>query len=115
MHVMRRILGFITMLTVLFLCWSLAYWLTGWFYDWLQLAPSHFVKQIITLFLGFFILGFSIYIVTNIKWVKARQEKFLLPIIQAIKMMAEGNFNIDLSYYRNQFRGKDNKHPYSQI
>lgn len=99
----------------LLLCWSLAYWLTAWFYDAIHIMPREFIRQLINSVVGFFLFGCCISIITKIPWVKSKQDKFLHPIIQAIKMIAEGNFNIDLSYYKNQFREGRNDHPYYQI
>ncbi|MFD0050079.1 sensor histidine kinase [Actinomycetes bacterium NPDC127524] len=113
---MKRLLGILAVAAMLLICWSFAYWLTAWFYDSLQLTPREFIRQLISSFLGFFIFGCCISILRKIHWVKSRQNKFLFPMIQAMKMMSEGNFNIDLSFYKNQFlENKDNDHPYYQI
>ncbi|WP_419880565.1 sensor histidine kinase [Peribacillus sp. B-H-3] len=112
----KRLLGILAVAAMLLICWSFAYWLTEWFYDWLQITPREFIRQLISSFLGFIFFGCCISILRKIQWVKSRQNKFLFPMIQAMKMMSEGNFNIDLSFYKNQFReNKDNDHPYYQI
>ncbi|HEO8420342.1 MAG: HAMP domain-containing sensor histidine kinase [Niallia sp.] len=111
----KRTAGFLAIILFLLLCWSLAYWLTAWLYDAIQLTPSVFISQLINSIVGFFLFGCIISIITKISWVRSKQEAHLYPIIQAIKMIAEGNFNIDLSYYKRQFREGDNDHPYYQI
>ncbi|MHC8965688.1 sensor histidine kinase [Priestia aryabhattai] len=114
-EMIKRIGATLAVIIFLFLCWSLAYWLTSQFYNKVNINPHEFISQLINSFLGFFIFGCCISIMTKIPWVKSRQNKFLYPMIQAMKMIAEGNFNIDLSFYGNQFRKKKNDHPYYQI
>lgn len=111
----KRIGGILAVIIFLFLCWSLAYWLTLWFYNKVNINPHEFIRLLISSFLGFFIFGCFISIMTKVPWVKSRQDKFLYPMIQAMKMIAEGNFNIDLSFYGNQCRKKNDDHPYYQI
>lgn len=108
-----KALKFLAVIISLLLCWSFAYWLASWFFGAIHYTPSDYVRQLLVSILGFFLFGCLVFVITNIKWVKNRQEQFLHPIIQAMKMMAEGNFNIDLSYYHYQFQGRD--HPYSKI
>ncbi|RPK07598.1 sensor histidine kinase [Priestia endophytica] len=110
----KPLLGMLSVTFSLMLGWSCAYWLTSIFYEAIQYHPHELTNQLINSILGFFLFGCSIFFVTRIKLVKERQEKFLHPMIHAMKMMAEGNFNIDLSYYRNQFYGRDD-HPYYKI
>lgn len=114
-HFIKRIAGMLAIIIFLLFCWSLAYWLTAWLYEVIQLTPSEFIRQLINSIVGFFLFGCIISIITKIPWVRSKQDKHLYPIIQAIKMIAEGNFNIDLSYYKRQFREGDNDHPYYQI
>ncbi|MDA1476965.1 sensor histidine kinase [Bacillus changyiensis] len=111
---LKRILGFLAVTLSLLLCWSSAYWLTLAIYHAIQYSPHEIARQLINSVLGFFFFGCCMYLMTRIDWVKAQQDKFLHPMIDAMKMMAEGNFNIDLSYYRSQLRGRDN-HPYYKI
>jgi len=110
---MKRILGICAVTLSLLLCWSSAYWLTDWFYNIIHYLPHEFTRQLINSILGFFLFGCFVFFITNIKWVKERQEKSLHPLIHAMKMMAEGNFNIDLSFYNTQL--KDRNHPYYKI
>jgi len=111
----KRIVGFVAIVIALLLCWSLAYWVTAWFYHSLQVAPHEWIRQLISSFLGFFIFGCCISILSKFLRLRAKQDQFLHPIIQALKMMSEGNFNIDLSIYKEQLQGRNEAHPYSQI
>ena len=111
---LKRTGGFLAVGVTLLLAWSCAYWLTSLFYKAIQYSPHEFARLLITSFLGFFLFGCLIAILTRNPWVRSKQDEFLTPIIQAMKMMAEGNFNIDLSFYLTQFRDRDN-HPYYQI
>lgn len=112
---MKRIAGILAIIIFLMVCWSFSYSLTAWFYEAIQLSPSEFIRQLINSIAGFFLFGCIIAVISKIPWIRSKQDKHLYPIIQAIKMIAEGNFNIDLSYYKNQFREGDNDHPYYQI
>lgn len=55
------------------------------------------------------------YLTSRVKWVKNHQANQLNPIIHAMKMMADGNFNIDLSNYKDVFKGGGRDHPYFKI
>ncbi|SDN44009.1 Signal transduction histidine kinase [Fictibacillus solisalsi] len=112
---LKRIFGFLAVIIALFISWSCAYWLTGYVYGRFDVVPHEFIRQVSNSLLGFFIFGCGVYLITRIPWVRARQEKFLHPLINAMKMMAEGNFNIDLSFYTQQMGGGRNEHPYSRI
>lgn len=114
LKILKRLSGFLAVATILLLAWSCAYWLTSWFYQVIQYTPHEFTRLLIGSFLGFFLFGCIVFLITRNPWVKSRQDKFLYLIIQAMKMMAEGNFNIDFSFYLTQFRDRDN-HPYYKI
>ena len=113
-EIMKRLLGISAVTISLLLGWSCAYWLTSMLYGAIHYLPHEFARQLINSVLGFFMFGIGMYFITRIRWVKSKQDKFLHPMIQAMKMMAEGNFDIDLSYYQNQFRGSKD-HPYFKI
>lgn len=114
LDIIKRIAGFLAVAVSLLVGWSCAYWLTPILYEAIDYVPHELTRQLINSVLGFLLFGFCVYFITHIPWVKARQEKAWHPLFQAMKMMAEGNFNIDLSYYRQQLRGRDD-HPYSKI
>ncbi|QTN01121.1 two-component sensor histidine kinase [Sediminibacillus dalangtanensis] len=110
----RRILPILAVTAALLIGWSCAYWLTSPLYDMIGYHPHGLTKQLINSILGFLLFGFAMHIFSRTKWMRKNQEKFLHPIIQAMKMMAEGNFKIDLSFYQTQFQDKGD-HPYSRI
>ncbi|QTD43407.1 cell wall metabolism sensor histidine kinase WalK [Sporosarcina sp. Te-1] len=109
----KRIAGFLTGAASLLASWSLAFWITSWIYNAMHWSPPELIRQLITSLLGMFLFGCGMYLISKIKFVQDRHEKFLSPIIQAMRMMAEGNFSIDLTHYRNQFKGRE--HPYTKI
>lgn len=113
-EMMKRILGFVAVILSLLIGWSSAYWVTTWFYESIHYFPPEFTRQLINSILGFFLFGCFMFFITRIKWVRSQQDKFLHPILHAMKMMAEGNFNIDLSYYKDQLHGR-NDHPYQKL
>lgn len=112
-EVVKRIFGFLTGAASLLACWSFVYWGTAWLYNAIQWAPPELARQLITSLVGMFLFGCCMYLISKIKFVQNRHEKYLSPIILAMKKMAEGDFHIDLSHYRDQFNGRD--HPYTQI
>ena len=111
----KRIGGTIAVIMSLLLAWSVAYWLTTLLFKEIHYFPHEFVRLLINSFLGFTLFGCFIFLLTRNPWVRARQNQYLYPIIQAMKMIAEGNFNVDLSFYSTQFREQDKHHPYYQI
>ncbi|MFS0559447.1 HAMP domain-containing sensor histidine kinase [Terribacillus sp. 179-K 1B1 HS] len=111
---LKRLIGMFAIIGSLLISWAFAYWLTSVLYDVIQFHPHALTKQLINSILGFLLFGLGVFFVTRIKWVRERQDKFLHPMIQAMKMMAEGNFNIDLSFYISQFNGRTD-HPYYKI
>jgi len=113
-EIIKRGLGFLAVSVSLLFSWFCAYWLTSHIFDAIQYDPHELARQLINSILGFFLFGCCVYLITKIPIIKKQQDKFLLPLIHAMKMMAEGNFNIDLSFYRDQIRG-DRNHPYSKI
>lgn len=113
-EIMKRILGVLAVTAFLLICWSFAYWGVTYFFKWIQFTPHELTKQLICSLVGFFIFGCLISLLQHLPWMKRRQDKFLFPIIQAMKMMSEGNFNIDLSVYRAQLH-ENVDHPYSKI
>lgn len=99
----------------LLLAWSLAYWLTTLLYKEIHYFPDEIIRQLINSFLGFSLFFCFMFLLSRIPLVRSKQNQHLYPIIQAMKMIAEGNFNVDLSFYSNQFREQDKHHPYYQI
>ncbi|MCD7035372.1 HAMP domain-containing histidine kinase [Metabacillus sp. GX 13764] len=107
---MKRLAGICFVITALFIFWMVAYWLTSLVYKVYGLELHELARQIITSFLGFSFFGFGMYFIRMIPYFEEQQNKYLYPMIQAMKLMAEGNFKIDLSYYR-----EGNNHPFTKI
>lgn len=95
-EVVKRILGVLAVILSLLLCWSGAYWFTSWFFTVIHYLPQEYARLLINSTLGFFLFGCCIFLITNNKWARKRENKILHPMIHAMKIMAEGNFNIDL-------------------
>jgi signal transduction histidine kinase len=74
---------------------------------------SRFAEQIVTSFVGFFIFGLIMFAYSHIGRIRERRLRFFHPIIEAMEKMARGNFNIDLSSYKEMLESP--KHPFSKI
>lgn len=109
-EMVKRFAGICLVIIALFLFWMLAYWLTSLIYNGYDLHLNELARQMITSFLGFSFFGFGMYFIRKIPYFEEQQNKYLYPMIQAMKLMAEGNFKIDLSYYR-----EGNNHPFTKI
>ncbi|WEG14777.1 HAMP domain-containing sensor histidine kinase [Pullulanibacillus sp. KACC 23026] len=110
----KRVFGIAAILSGLFLAWLIAPYISSWFYGLIDFKPSSYaLRQMIDSFLGFFIFGISMYTIAKVGRIEERQQRFLHPFLNAMKMMAEGNFNIDLSYYKNHVNSP--RHPYYKI
>ncbi|UOQ44794.1 HAMP domain-containing histidine kinase [Halobacillus salinarum] len=90
-----RIGGIVLVTAAVVGCWSLAYYMTSRL-D-VQLHP--YPLQIINSLLGFFIFGVFMYAFSKIGRVKRRQQDFFRPMIEAMKEISRGNYNIDLTSY----------------
>ncbi|GGE33490.1 two-component sensor histidine kinase [Pullulanibacillus camelliae] len=112
-HILKHILGVAAMICAMLIGWALAYFIMRWFYSVVAWRPSIFLQQMIHSVLGFFIFGFGLYIVGKIFRFRNRQLEFFNPMIDAFEQMAQGNFNIDLSFYQKEFRSEN--HPYYHI
>ncbi|MHA6481725.1 sensor histidine kinase [Paenibacillus sp. strain BS8-2] len=110
----KQLAGFLAIVFGLLVAWSIAYWATTSLFQVIPYSLNEWSRLLINSLLGFFLFGLFIFLITRNPWVRARQEQQLVPLIQAMKMMSEGNFNIDLSLYLKQFHEHGN-HPYYQI
>ncbi|RDI38039.1 sensor histidine kinase [Falsibacillus pallidus] len=110
---MRRILEIASVLFLLIANWSLSYWITSWIFPKWGFHPGFYFHQIINSISGFFLFGCCMFLISRLKWVQKRQYEQMSPLIHAMKMMAEGNFNIDLSYYHKHVSSP--RHPYFHL
>jgi two-component system, OmpR family, phosphate regulon sensor histidine kinase PhoR len=100
-------------LTILFLSWTAAFFITTWFFHLFAINLNLYVRQLVNLSLGCFFFGFMMYGISKIKYFQEKQNLFMRPMIDAMKNMAQGNFNIDLSFYKNEFGNRN--HPFQEI
>lgn len=112
--VLQKSCEVLAIILLLFLCWTLAYFLTFWIFTIFSInSVSPYIGQILNSFLGFFFFGFVMHGISKIGFIQKRQNLVLQPIIDSMKEMAQGNFNIDLSFYREQFNHR--RHPFHEI
>ncbi|MGO4545175.1 sensor histidine kinase [Paenibacillus sp. 2TAB23] len=91
--IVLRFAGAITMLFLLSgLAFSLAYWLTRWFYSHHEVALPEYLLQLINWALGILILVLLAGMVNLVT--VPRQRKVWTEMMDALKLMAKGNFNI---------------------
>ncbi|MGG1400941.1 HAMP domain-containing sensor histidine kinase [Bacillus salipaludis] len=104
----------LAILLLLLLCWTAAFYITPWFF---QAFPIHqlssYKMQMIDTFFGFFLFGLIMYGFSKISFFQEKQSLFLRPMIEAMAKMAQGNFNIDLSFYKKEFGNRN--HPFNEI
>ena len=99
---------------LLFLCWTAAFFISPWLFEVFSFSSlSPYMKQIVDSFLGFFLFGLIMYGISQMGFIQEKQNQFFRPIIFAMKNMAQGNFNIDLSSYVKQFGKRE--HPILEI
>ncbi|MCM3719538.1 sensor histidine kinase [Fictibacillus phosphorivorans] len=111
----KRIGSVIAVSIILLSAWSLAYLLTTLLYTEIHYFPNEITRQHINSFFGLCLFVCFMFLLTRNPWIRSKQNEHLSPIIQAMKMIAEGNFNVDLSFYTSRFRERDKHHPYYQI
>lgn len=108
-----HVAGFVIIILFLSICWSVAFFITDFFYSYLNKYPSDFIKQIINSLLGFFIFGcvmftFSLF---NSRQ-RQKREEFLQSIIDAMKQISRGDYNVNLSKVLGHQNSRD---PFSEI
>lgn len=101
----------LAVILLLFLCWTAAFFITNWLFR--IFSISTYWKQIIDSFFGFFLFGLLMFGISKIRFFQEKQSLFLRPMIDALKNMAQGNFNIDLSSYKEEFGNRN--HPFNEI
>lgn len=113
-EILKRIAQILAVMSVLFLCWSTAFFITPWFFKWIgESNLNDYLRQVINSFVGFFLFGLIMFSISRITRIREKQNYFFVPMIEAMKKMAQGNFNIDLSYYK-KFSETRN-HPFHTI
>lgn len=102
----------LAILLLLFLCWTAAFFIDTRLFRVLPIN-SFYIRQIINSFLGFFLFGLIMFGFSKIRYFQEKQSLFLRPMIEAMKDMAQGNFNIDLSFYKKEFGNRN--HPFNEL
>ncbi|WP_163100240.1 hypothetical protein [Peribacillus alkalitolerans] len=111
---LKKIGEFLAIFLLLYLCWTIAFFLTPWLLDVFSInGLSFYMNQIINSFLGFFLFGLIMYGISLISFVQEKQSRYFRPMVDAMKNMAQGNFNVDLSWYKKQIGNR--KHPFHDL
>lgn len=104
----------LAVLCLLFLCWTAAFFITSWLLHAFSINRlSFYMREIVDSFLGFFLFGLIMYGISQISFVQKKQSLFFRPLIDAMKKMSQGNFNIDLSSYKEEIGNRN--HPFHEI
>lgn len=103
-HIAKHILGAISILIFMNLCWSAVYWVSSMFYQTMENPPHEYVRWLITSLGGFILFGCLMFIIGII--MRPRQMAFFQQLIDAIRQIAKGDFNVKLEIKRNDEFGK---------
>ena len=106
---MKKGLRVVVMIVVIITFWSLAYVSTSLFYKQFELQTSDFFKGLLTLFAMIALWIAAMW--TFAKFAPHRRNDFFTAIIDAMKSISKGDYNIQIA---NQFEHKGN-HPFSKI
>ncbi|MED1443206.1 HAMP domain-containing sensor histidine kinase [Aeribacillus composti] len=104
----------LAILLLLLLCWTASFFITSWLFHIFSINRlAFYAKYMIDSFLGFFLFGLIMYGISKIGFIQKKQSLFFRPMIGAMKNMAQGNFNIDLSFYKEEIGNRN--HPFYEI
>ncbi|HLR02219.1 MAG TPA: HAMP domain-containing sensor histidine kinase [Virgibacillus sp.] len=97
-HWKWKALSLLTVIIIVMgICWSIAYWGLNGLYHYLQWAPGAFMSQLLTSIIGIlFFFGLFYLLVRAQKRQRNQHMEYIQTIIDAIKQIAQGNFNIYL-------------------
>ncbi len=96
------------------LCWTAAYYLTGFVYNKTGWIPHELIAFLINAISGFFIFGLSISLIGP--FVKKREQHFFSELIVALRRISRGDFRVNLDTRLGPDNGKQGrKHPYAQL
>lgn len=93
----RIILFLLAIFVTLCVCWSLAFWMTGWFFTWINFQPNDFLRQLINSAFGFILFACTMFVVSRIFNPQRKQMDFFKSLNQALFQMAKGDFNISVT------------------
>jgi two-component system phosphate regulon sensor histidine kinase PhoR len=93
-HIIKGIFWIIAVFIYILTCWSIAYFLTPYIYDWMGKHPHPFAKQLINSVLGFFFFGVTMYFIG--KLTTPRRLAGIKIILDGIRQIAKGDFAVQL-------------------
>jgi two-component system phosphate regulon sensor histidine kinase PhoR len=97
-QIMKGIMGILAVFTYILVCWSIAFFITPFIYDWMGKHPHPFANQLIDSVLGFLIFGSTLFIIG--KRTAPKRMAGIKDIIDGIKQIAKGNFAVQLPVHR---------------
>ena len=94
----QRILWFCYVLVCLAVTFTISYYLTDWVYRWLGWTVSGLVTQLVNSFVGIFLLGTCIHIISIVfrGHILAGELRIYGPIIEAMDKIAKGDFKVSV-------------------
>jgi two-component system, OmpR family, phosphate regulon sensor histidine kinase PhoR len=98
LEIVKVVAGGLVVLITLSLCWAAAFFVTVYIYQSIGTLPSDFVRQLINSLFGFFIFGNIMFIISMIN--RPKQNAVFQPILDALRQIAKGDFNINLNVTR---------------
>lgn len=91
----KALLFFTLVIVVMGVCWSVAYWGLKGLYHYLSWTPEAFMSQLLTSLIGMlFFFGILSLLIRAQKKQRNQHVEYIQTIIEAIKQIAQGNFNI---------------------
>lgn len=113
MMIWKRTAAFLTVVSLLSLCWTAAYMITDLLFNYLHITWHALPVQLINSLLGFFFFGLSLFLAGRFfKNGRKKQIEFLQSITDAMQQIARGNFNVNL---RNFPDHENAHHPFGKI
>lgn len=93
-QIIKGILGILSVFTYILICWSIAFFVTPFLYDWLGKHPHPFANQLIDSILGFLLFGSTLFIIG--KRTAPKRMAGIKVILDGIKRIAKGDFAVQL-------------------
>ncbi|WP_026973624.1 sensor histidine kinase [Alicyclobacillus contaminans] len=84
--------GILLVLLCLAAAWTLAYFATDWLYRWWGHRPNGYTEQLVNSFLGVFLMAAGASTFGSV--VRKRQESWWNDVMDTLRQIAQGNFNI---------------------
>lgn len=114
LHTAGRVGLILLVLSVLFLGWTAAYYITAAVYLRIGWEPHGLLAFLINAVLGFFIFGITMAIAGT--FLHPRENRLFTELIEAIRRISRGDFRVNLETGFEQRNGKSPRsHPYVQL